>query len=454
MLHRSVMKEANSSTPKDHRSSGAHNKSIREKSHRASPAASTPAASTSAAANDCSEGNDDDSSSDSPIPSPPTCLSLLQPTPTKQVGAGGSGRCCAQPQQKLEEKTGDKMSKEKQKFFRSSAFYAEHHTKNGKCRKTGNSNNNNRSQTKNSNDDNKSHNKNNSSDNKHINPHSSSHNSSPPMHAHHHHHHSEHSESVNLNNSSSPVKQSSSSGNTSKSTPTHHHHHHSNDSTPRTHLTPETTQDIRDSLKAAGIGQLKNLFDGLSHLFAAPSETRKRATTPNYSLTQRSKKSTPTESPNNDEPAKVQRIPTPPPPPPPPPPVPEIVVMSPSKMIKTAVKSKKIEQERRKELRKEVPFLPRGSSPSCSQHDVSTSTMSLLKPLRKKKTTETQQQSSNRALATSFAVQTTGKPLQCGLLLLTITLLLIAPPTITFPYLCLSHSPPTSLMLAYIIIQF
>ncbi|KAF4528868.1 hypothetical protein B566_EDAN016345 [Ephemera danica] len=297
---RSVTKEVStprSSTPKDQQQQQQHRSSNkREKASRRVSLAPAASSSSAARAGSDSEGNDG-SSSDSPS-------TPLQPTPTNSsrlVGAGSSTT-----QQKLEEKMGDKMSKEKQKFFRSSAFYAEHHTKNGKCR-TGK-----KLSQKNMGDDDDD---DDSTDDDHH-PHSSS-SRHPSMHA-------QHSSSSSCITPTS----SSSSGNRPREET-------------RTHLTPETTQDIRDSLKAAGIGQLKNLFDGLSHLFAAPSETRKRATPPNYSLTHRPK-------------------------------------------------NKKLEQERRKELRKEVPFLQRSASP----HE--TPSVSLLKPMKRKKEATT----SNRAMAT------------------------------------------------------
>jgi len=148
--------------------------------------------------------------------------------------------------------------------------------------------------------------------------------------------------------------------------------------------TPDTTKDLRDSFKAPGNGPIKNLFDGLSHMFLAPSFTRRRSNVPNYSLTQRKKVSSPSEGPDSSpnskstppsspelksrkikssvetkeeerpskkessslfkhSPSAVDR--------------PKTLPMSPSKLIKTAVKSKKLEQERRKELKRDVSFL-------------------------------------------------------------------------------------------------
>jgi len=147
--------------------------------------------------------------------------------------------------------------------------------------------------------------------------------------------------------------------------------------------TPDTTKDLRDSFKAPGNGPIKNLFDGLSHMFLAPSFTRRRSNIPNYSLTQRKKisslsddqdssspsKSSPPSSPEPKsrkikslpETKKEERLPIESSPvfkkSPPVAEKPKTLPMSPSKLIKTAVKSKKLEQERRKELRRDVSFM-------------------------------------------------------------------------------------------------
>ncbi|CAB3369856.1 Hypothetical predicted protein [Cloeon dipterum] len=147
--------------------------------------------------------------------------------------------------------------------------------------------------------------------------------------------------------------------------------------------TPDTTKDLRDSFKAPGNGPIKNLFDGLSHMFLTPSFTRRRSTVSTYSLSQRKKTnssdaSSPESSPasKSNSPAspelksrkhkpleaqkevrpsrreaspEAKRSPSPE--------KSKVVTLSPSKLIKTAVKSKKLEQERRKELKRDVSFL-------------------------------------------------------------------------------------------------
>lgn len=121
-------------------------------------------------------------------------------------------------------------------------------------------------------------------------------------------------------------------------------------------------------------GQVKGLFDGLSHLFAAPSETR-RCAAPNYNPTRRKR---------HDDEKKLKPVSLPPvlPPPPPPPappappspppphtapprPLPQTppstttnlnsyTQMTPSNLVKTAVNCKRHEFERRKFLKTEV----------------------------------------------------------------------------------------------------
>ncbi|KAG5878598.1 hypothetical protein JTB14_004896 [Gonioctena quinquepunctata] len=55
------------------------------------------------------------------------------------------------------------------------------------------------------------------------------------------------------------------------------------------------------NLKAPGFGQLKNLFDGLSHLFAAPSESRASRSQPNYNPNRRKPKEAKEEECKEDE---------------------------------------------------------------------------------------------------------------------------------------------------------
>lgn len=91
--------------------------------------------------------------------------------------------------------------------------------------------------------------------------------------------------------------------------------------------------------RAAGMGQLKGLFDGLSHLFAAPTQSRVRAV---------SSPSTSTSPPARKKEVSPAR--------PPPAPTPKATAkrtarigLTPSRLVKTAA-SKQLEQERRRLL--------------------------------------------------------------------------------------------------------
>lgn len=117
--------------------------------------------------------------------------------------------------------------------------------------------------------------------------------------------------------------------------------------------------DTAVKIHKPGFGQLKGLFDGLSHLYAASNESRCRTVTPNYNLNRRKRTSEKENIENNNnvakqepEPAKVSRpashstlVPT------------SITtqpyiqpIMTPSDLVKTAVNSKRHELERRRFL--------------------------------------------------------------------------------------------------------
>lgn len=120
----------------------------------------------------------------------------------------------------------------------------------------------------------------------------------------------------------------------------------------------DTTKSDDDKVS----GQVKGLFDGLSHLFAAPNETRSRnSSTPNYNPTRRKR---PDNCDNNSEDAKKLKtqIPSIPSTTIPPPITPtattttttetvDYTQMTPSNLVKTAVNCKRHELERRKFLK-------------------------------------------------------------------------------------------------------
>lgn len=98
-----------------------------------------------------------------------------------------------------------------------------------------------------------------------------------------------------------------------------------------------SSSDGFDKYKS-GFGQLKGLFDGLSHLFTAPSSSRIRpGPFPNYSLTKRKTKSADikTGGVGTAKDGKSKNAYSP---------------MTPSRLVKTAVSSKQHEQERRRLL--------------------------------------------------------------------------------------------------------
>lgn len=92
-----------------------------------------------------------------------------------------------------------------------------------------------------------------------------------------------------------------------------------------------------DGFDKSRFGQLKGLFDGLSHLFTAPSHTRMRpGPFPNYSLTKRKTKANEGKSATRGgEPSGTRNNPK------------TGSSMTPSRLFKTAVSSKQHEQERR-----------------------------------------------------------------------------------------------------------
>lgn len=95
-----------------------------------------------------------------------------------------------------------------------------------------------------------------------------------------------------------------------------------------------SSSDGYDKYKS-GFGQLKGLFDGLSHLFTAPSHTRMRpGPFPNYSLTKRKVKNVETTKTETNKDTQKKNA----------------CAMTPSSLFKTAVSSKQHEQERRRLL--------------------------------------------------------------------------------------------------------
>ncbi|VEN51853.1 unnamed protein product [Callosobruchus maculatus] len=120
----------------------------------------------------------------------------------------------------------------------------------------------------------------------------------------------------------------------------------------------ETSKE-KTSKFSSGIGQLKGLFDGLSHFFTAPSESRASRSTPNYNPNRRKTKKDETKA-EEDAPAPKEAVKTAPLPPPPPlpPAVPEepkpvATDLSPSNLVKTAVSSK--QHEKKKQIKSETP---------------------------------------------------------------------------------------------------
>ncbi|RZC35805.1 histone acetyltransferase KAT6B [Asbolus verrucosus] len=111
-----------------------------------------------------------------------------------------------------------------------------------------------------------------------------------------------------------------------------------------------------------GFGQLRGLFDGLSHLFAAATENRSSRSTPNYNPNRRSKKDE--ELPTKIDEEATRKRPNPGNPLPPEPkqkqsrPLPSVQeshqTMTPSNLVKTAVNSKRHELERRKLLKSDA----------------------------------------------------------------------------------------------------
>ncbi|CAG9856989.1 unnamed protein product [Phyllotreta striolata] len=160
------------------------------------------------------------------------------------------------------------------------------------------------------------------------------------------------------------------------------------------------------SLKAPGFGQLKGLFDGLSHLFAAPSESRASRSTPNYNPNRRRLKdreddnqsadslerSKDVEPANDRAPSPVQvqaqvQVPSPKAPVAPPQPqqsplkVESPTSMTPSNLVKTAVNSK--QHEKRKLIKSEdqsdivnsTPMKTEGESKSVKRKHNNTSSI-------------------------------------------------------------------------------
>lgn len=143
----------------------------------------------------------------------------------------------------------------------------------------------------------------------------------------------------------------------------------------------KTDSNVDKSRSATGFTQLKGLFDGLSHLFATPSETRSRpGNTVNYNPNRR-KKNEKSET-TKEEKVEVDDVIKPSNPPPPPLPVHKppysstfflpaddndnTTQMTPSNLVKKAVDSKRHELERRKFLKAEPPGF---GTASCFSHN-------------------------------------------------------------------------------------
>ncbi|CAH1978254.1 unnamed protein product [Acanthoscelides obtectus] len=111
---------------------------------------------------------------------------------------------------------------------------------------------------------------------------------------------------------------------------------------------------------ASGIGQLKGLFDGLSHFFTAPSESRASRSTPNYNPNRRKSKKDDAkseETKEEDTPAPEETVkPAPAPPTVPEEPKSVTTELSPSNLVKTAVSSK--QHEKKKQIKSEAAATP------------------------------------------------------------------------------------------------
>ncbi|XP_054269358.1 histone acetyltransferase KAT6A isoform X2 [Macrosteles quadrilineatus] len=138
---------------------------------------------------------------------------------------------------------------------------------------------------------------------------------------------------------------------------------------------PADDRPVNKEMYRPGLGQLKGLFDGLSHLFTTPAHSRFRtgANTPNYNPGRRKPRSelpkrkyktvneikTSNKVPKTGTipPSKEVVVPLTPPAPLQLPPPPEVKYLSPSFLVKTAANAKKHETERRRMFKEEGPHI-------------------------------------------------------------------------------------------------